>query len=75
MTYIKFMSTTYGQMAAEKLKFAGIYCILKRNPNPNHKEGCNFALFVNEKDIDKALNIINKSGIPNLGMEKFGDGK
>lgn len=75
MTYIKFMNTTYGQMAAEKLKISGIYSILKRNPNPNHKQGCNFALFVNEKDINKAYNIISQSGIPNLGIEKFGEGK
>lgn len=74
MTYIKFANTTYGQLASEKLKAIGIYSILKRNPNPNHKEGCNFALFV-KGDVGSALGYINKLGIPNLGAESFGDGK
>lgn len=72
MNYIKFSTQTYAQKALSVLSSNGISGKIKRNPNPNHKEGCNFALFVNS-DIDTALEIINGKSIPNLGAESFGD--
>ena len=43
---------------------------LRRNPNPNRKEGCNFALFV-DGNIWTAYEIINSNHIKNLGVESF----
>lgn len=72
MTYIKFQSQTYGEKAVMLLKRYNINSILKRNPNPNHREGCNYALFAND-DIFEAYEIISSKAIPNLGLESFGD--
>ncbi len=71
MIYIKFANQTYGEKAAVLLKHHKIKSVLKRNPNPNHKEGCNFALFC-EGNIYTAFEIINSNAIPNLGVESFG---
>ena len=46
MTYIKFANQTYAQKAASLLNKRSIKTRIRRNPNPNHKEGCNYALFV-----------------------------
>ena len=46
LTYIKFESQTYGEKAKQLLLKHKIKSHLRRNPNPNRKEGCNFALFV-----------------------------
>lgn len=72
VTYIKFANQTYAQKALSVLKNYGISARLKRNPNPNRKEGCNFALFVSG-DIKEAFEIISQNGIPNFGTESFGD--
>ncbi|MGN1419823.1 MAG: putative Se/S carrier-like protein [Acutalibacteraceae bacterium] len=72
MIYIKFSNATYGEKAVRILKKHSITAVLKRNPNPNHKEGCNYALFTNS-DINRALKIINDENIPNLGAESFGE--
>ena len=72
--YIKFANQTMGEKARSVLRARGISSALKKNPNPNHKEGCNFALFVNY-DIFAAFDIIKASHIPNLGIESYGDEK
>ncbi|MGN0468804.1 MAG: hypothetical protein ACI4GY_08785 [Acutalibacteraceae bacterium] len=72
MVYIKFSNSTYGEKAVRILKNHSISASLKRNPNPNHKEGCNYALFTTS-DINLALKIINAENIPNLGAEVFGE--
>ncbi len=69
-TYIKFESQTGGEKARQLLSSFGIGSKLKRNPNPNRKEGCNFALFVNG-DVYNAFDILSKNGIKNLGVESF----
>lgn len=69
-TYIKFESQTMGEQAKRVLQSRGIVANLRRNPNPNRKEGCNFALFVNG-DVYHAFDIISKNNIRNLGVESF----
>ena len=70
LTYIKFDSQTYGEKAKQLLSKNGIKSHLRRNPNPNRKEGCNFALFV-DGNIWIAYDIINQNHIKNLGVESF----
>ncbi len=72
-TYIKFESQTMGQKARSLLMKNGINSSLRRNPNPNRKQGCNFALFV-RGDTYRAFDIINNASIKNLGVETFRDG-
>ena len=69
-TYIKFESQTMGEKARRLLMSKGISSSLRRNPNPNRKEGCNFALFVHG-DVYGAFDILTKNNIPNLGVESF----
>ncbi len=69
-TYIKFESQTYGEKAVDVLSRHKIKSNLRRNPNPNHKQGCNFALFV-QGNIWEAHEIIRKNGIKNLGVESY----
>lgn len=61
-------------MARNVLLAEGIRSNIRRNPNPNRKEGCNFALFVSG-NIDRAYQIITSRKIDNLGIERFGDGR
>ena len=70
LTYIKFESQTYGEKAKQLLLKHKIKSHLRRNPNPNRKEGCNFALFV-DGSIWTAYDIINEHHIKNLGVESF----
>lgn len=69
-TYIKFENQTYGEKAVSLLAGKGIKASLRRNPNPNHKQGCNFALFV-KGNIWDAYDIITKNHIKNLGVESY----
>ncbi|MBQ7296182.1 MAG: hypothetical protein IJW86_08345 [Clostridia bacterium] len=69
-TYIKFESQTLGEKAKRLLNDKGIKSMLKRNPNPNHKEGCNFALFI-QGNVWQAYDIIMNSNIRNLGVESY----
>lgn len=69
-TYIKFESQTMGEKARRLLLTKGIKSSLRRNPNPNRKEGCNFALFVHG-DVYSAFDILTKENIRNLGVESF----
>lgn len=69
-TYIKFESQTHGEMARQLLFSKGIASSLRRNPNPDRKQGCNFALFV-KGDIYNAFDILTKNNIRNLGVERF----
>lgn len=70
LTYIKFDSQTYGEKAKNLLNRYNMKSHLRRNPNPDRKEGCNFALFV-DGSIFKAYDIINSHHIKNLGVESF----
>lgn len=72
LTYIKFESQTYGEKAIRLLSRNNIRAQLRRNPNPNHKQGCNFALFV-KGDINHAYDIITENNIPNLGVESYSE--
>ncbi|MBE6784683.1 MAG: hypothetical protein E7538_00420 [Ruminococcaceae bacterium] len=69
-TYIKFETQTMGEKARRLLLSKGINSSLRRNPNPNRKEGCNFALYVNG-DVYAAFDILTKNNIRNLGVESF----
>ena len=69
-TYIKFESQTYGEKAVRLLMKNNIKAQLRRNPNPNHKQGCNFAVFVTG-NIWNAYDIISENAIPNLGVESY----
>lgn len=69
-TYIKFESQTEGLKAKKLLLSKGISSNLRRNPNPDRKEGCNYALFV-ISDVYGAFDILSKNGIRNLGVESF----
>lgn len=68
--YIKFESQTQGEAARSILAKNKISSRLKRNPNPNHRQGCNYALFV-KGDVWKAYDIINQNNIKNLGVESY----
>lgn len=70
LTYIKFDSQTYGEKARALLMKNNIKSHLRRNPNPNRKEGCNFALFV-DGNVFAAYDIISRNQIKNLGVETF----
>ena len=70
LTYIKFERQTYGEKAKQLRLKHKIKSHLRRNPNPNRKEGCNFALFV-DGNIWTAFEIINNNHIKNLGVESF----
>ena len=69
-TYIKFESQTQGEKAKSFLLKYNIKSHLRRNPNPDRKQGCNFALFV-DGDVWKAYEIIDKNGIRSLGVESY----
>lgn len=69
-TYIKFESQTMGEKARRLLLSKGISSNLRRNPNPDRREGCNFALYVNG-DVYKAFDILTANNIHNLGVESF----
>lgn len=69
-TYIKFETQTLGEKAKRLLSANGIKATLKRNPNPNHKEGCNFALFV-QGDIWQAYDIIMNNSIRTSGVDSY----
>lgn len=71
-TYIKFENQTLGEKARKLLNNHSIKSYLKRNPNPDHKQGCNFALFCSGSIWD-AHAIIEKYGIKNLGVETYRD--
>ena len=68
--YIKFESQTAGEKARQLLLSYGISSYLRRNPNPNRKEGCNFALYV-KGDAYRSFDILTKNGVKNLGVESF----
>lgn len=69
-TYIKFESQTAGEKARQLLLSYGISSHLRRNPNPDRREGCNFALYVTG-DTYRAFDILTKNGISSLGVETF----
>lgn len=71
MNYIKFETQTAAFKARDILKMHNILSNVKRNPNPDRKQGCNFALFV-KGDITKAYEIIRENNIKNLGTDSFG---
>lgn len=71
MIYIKFASQTHGEKAVSLLKRNGFRVRLRKNPNPNHKEGCNYAVFV-DGNINEAYELILSNNIQNLGIERFG---
>ena len=72
MAYIKFANQTFAQKAASLLNKRGFKTRIRRNPNPNHMEGCNYALYVSG-DIFEAYDIISENFIPNFGVEHLGD--
>ncbi len=65
--YIKFENLTGGEKAKAFLKTKGIDSQLKRNPNPNHRQGCGFALYV-KGDPWRAFDLLSAEGMPNLGI-------
>ena len=69
-TYIKFESQTQGEKAKSLLIKNNIKSHLRRNHNPDRKQGCNFALFVDEKKR-KAYEIITVGGISSSGVETY----
>ena len=72
--YIKFSTQTAGEQARRLLQRNGIASTLRRNPNPNHKEGCSYALFV-RGNIKQALRLIESANISHLGAESYRDGR
>lgn len=69
-TYIKFESQTQGEKARSLLMKNNIKSHLRRNPNPDRKLGCNYALFV-DGNIWKAYEIITKGEIKSSGVETY----
>lgn len=71
-TYIKFENLTQAEKAKSVLSRHGIKAYLKRNPNPDHRQGCNFVLSVSG-DIWQAYGILNRQGITGSGVESYRD--
>ena len=71
-TYIKFENRTLGEKAVALLKKHSINARLRRNPNPDRVQGCNYALFCGP-GIWEAYEIIQKNNIRNLGVESYRD--
>ena len=71
-TYIKFENRTNGEKAVALLKKHSINARLKRNPNPDRRQGCNYALFC-PSGIWEAYEIIEKNHIRNRGVESSRD--
>lgn len=71
MIYIKFSTQTEALKAGRLLKAHNIKNTVKRNPKPDRREGCNFAVFVNG-NIDYALDILSSEGVKFLGTDSFG---
>lgn len=71
-SYIKFSSITYAQMARDVLSNYGIRSSVGRNTNPDRKQGCNFALFVDNNVLEKAFSIVQNNRIKNMGYERGG---
>lgn len=71
MIYIKFSTQTEAIKASRLLNAHNIKTNVKRNPKPDRKEGCNYAVFV-IGDIDYALKILSSEGIRYLGTDSFG---
>ncbi len=69
-TYIKFESQTQAEKAKTLLQKKNISSHIRRNPNPNHRQGCNFALFV-DGNVWFAFDIIASNNIANLGVESY----
>ena len=69
-TYIKFESQTQGEKARSLLLKNNIKSHLRRNPNPDRKQGCNFALFV-DGNIWHAYEIITVAGVKSSGVETY----
>lgn len=69
-TYIKFENQTQAQKAKSLLAKNGIKSQIKRNPNPDRKQGCNFALYTNGNIYD-AYDIISRNYITTLGVETY----
>ena len=68
MNYMKFSTATTGAAAQQLLRSNGIVSALKRNPKPDHREGCTFALYV-RGDIRSAERLVRRAGIPLLGVD------
>ena len=71
-TYIKFESQTQGEKARSLLEKNNMKSHLRRNPNPDRKQGCNFALFV-DGNIWRAYEIITVEGIRSSGVENYSE--
>ncbi len=67
--YIKFGSVTHAQLAQETLRRNGIRSRVGKNTNPNRRQGCNYALFI-DGDPQSAYGIIMNANIKNLGLER-----
>ncbi len=67
-SYIKFAAQTPGEQALRLLRSKGIAATLQKNPHPNQKEGCSYALFV-RGNTQNALALIERAGIRHRGIE------
>lgn len=69
-SYIKFTSVTQAQMAKDALIRQGIRSVMGRNTNPARKQGCNYALYIDNGLIERAYQIVTLNRIKNMGYEK-----
>lgn len=61
--YVAFRSITWGQRGANILNKAGISTPLVRTPKNFNLEGCSYSLKINEAKLNRALELLNKSGL------------
>lgn len=64
---IRFHTQAAAQHAQQALGLAGISSRLRRDPEPDHRIGCGFALYV--ADAARAKNVLRKHGL----LPKDGD--
>lgn len=73
-SFLRFTTQTAAEHARRILSANGIRSTVRRDPFPNRKEGCSYALFLTG-DTEKALRVVEKAGIAHNGMEHMREKK
>lgn len=60
---ITFRSVTYAQRGERSLTRRGIACTVMRTPKWMEEQGCGYGLRLREKDLYRALDILQREGI------------
>ena len=64
MVLITFRSVTPAQRGEGLLKRAGLECRLQRTPRWMEEKGCGYSLVINQKNAEKAAQLLRRNQIP-----------